>query len=123
MNATTLLTQLAQQGIKLTVEGETIKVSPKSRLTPQMINSLKQNKPAILLQLKEQEITQIQNDLMLLEAVVWSGLYEGANVEHLKTCLRQWFECADERALQPLLAYLEKPEVQTTLRVEAQCRS
>jgi hypothetical protein len=56
------------------------------------------------------------NQLMLLEALVWSGQYEGKAVEELKAHLWRYFERGDEAALPPLLAYLEKPEVQTILK-------
>jgi hypothetical protein len=56
------------------------------------------------------------NQLMLLEALVWSGKYEGKNIEELKAYLWRWFERGDETALDPLLAYLELEDVQTILR-------
>jgi hypothetical protein len=56
------------------------------------------------------------DQLMLLEALVWSGQYEGVNVEELKAYLWRWFERGDEDALQPLLAYLEREDVQGILR-------
>jgi hypothetical protein len=56
------------------------------------------------------------NQLMTLEALVWSGKYEGKNIEELKAHLWRWFERGDETALDPLLAYLEREDVQRILR-------
>jgi hypothetical protein len=119
MNPTALLTQLTELGIKLAVEGETIRVSPKSKLTPQMVSDLRKSKQDMMLLLrKEQEVTlsPLYDDLLLLEALVWSGCYEGRNVEKLKNHLRHWFERGDEEALESLLVYLEDDNVQKVLR-------
>jgi hypothetical protein len=80
------------------------------------------NSPSPPKQTKPLDDAPHADELMLLEALVWSGLYEGENVERLKDYLRRWFECADKGALEPLLTYLENPEVQAVLRAEAQQR-
>ena len=157
MSALTLLSQCKDFGITLELEGESIKASPKSKLTPDLVSELKKHKREIIDYLtntnsfraldcavKEmqtesektdlthkiirgrppgtQTVTAVTleqetlNQLMLLEALAWSGQYEGKPVEELKTHLWRYFERGDEGALPPLLAYLEREDVQEILR-------
>lgn len=120
MTATTLLSQLTELGINVTLEGETIQVSPKSKLTPTLVSALRHSKQDVILLLQEQStdtvttVTPVEQ-LRKLEALAWSGQYEGANVEELKAYLWRWFERGDTQALDPLMAYLEREDVQKLL--------
>jgi hypothetical protein len=69
---------------------------------------LKEFKQEILLHLTT------ERDVCLLEALVYSDLYEGKNCELVKHFLER-FRRGDVQALEPLLAYLEQSEVQSIL--------
>lgn len=119
MTATLLLTQLTELGINLTFEGETLKVSPKSKLTPDLVTSLKENKAEMLLLLKGQStVTDVtptyEQDLKRLERLLNTGNYEGRSYELVKHYLDR-YKRDDTEALTPLLAYLERDDVQKLL--------
>jgi hypothetical protein len=48
MNAATLLTQLSKLGISVTTVGDALDVSPKSKLTPELVAALRNHKQALL---------------------------------------------------------------------------
>lgn len=48
MTAGQLLLDLQDQGFTLTVRGDTLVVSPGSRLTPELCNAIREHKPALL---------------------------------------------------------------------------
>jgi hypothetical protein len=119
MTATLLLTQLTELGINLTLEGETLKVSPKSKLTPDLVKSLKTNKQQILFLLKGQStVTPVtpthEQDLKRLERLLSTGNYEGRSYELVRHYL-DLYRRGDTQALNPLLAYLEREDVQKLL--------
>jgi hypothetical protein len=121
MTATRLLTQLTELGINLTLEGETLKVSPKSKLTPDLVESLKANKQQMMILLRGQSediVTLVtppyEQDLKRLERLLGTGRYAGRNYELVRHYL-ELHKRGDTRALEGLLAYLEREDVQKLL--------
>ena len=53
MSALTILSELSERGIKVTPRGENVTVSPKDALTPDLVERIKSEKPALLSELEK----------------------------------------------------------------------
>jgi len=92
VSALTILSELSERGIKVTPRGENVTVSPKDALTPDLVERIKSEKPALLSELEKirreagNDWEEIANDpkqlkafceLLMIGDMRWKGITPG----------------------------------------------